>query len=347
MVRLKAVYSLVFVMTVYVMYEFDRRTISDSLAIPQYFSPIGISQKIDRIQRTTSVQKPNRLVQVVDCVKIIEGDEMEIDKAKHITQQDLGIIPEQTYIEFTKDCDTFKQMRGYPGEEMVSETERAFPIAFSILLYKEVEQAERLLRAIYRPHNVYCLHVDLSAYPIVHRAVTSLAKCFDNVFISSKLEDVIYSGMTRVMADLNCMADLIKSPVSWKYFINTPSQQFPLQTNLELVKILTIYNGFNDIEGITQPNRMMMSRITNKHVVRNGRMVMTAAKMDKPPHNISIVKGSAYGVFSRQFVEFILHNQVSTDLLIYLNDVNSPDEYYWATLNHDRVIGAPGGYTGM
>ncbi len=38
--------------------------------------------------------------------------------------------------------------------------ERGFPLAFSVLLYEEAEQAERLLRAVYRPHNVYCIHVD-------------------------------------------------------------------------------------------------------------------------------------------------------------------------------------------
>ena len=38
--------------------------------------------------------------------------------------------------------------------------EEAFPIAYSLLMHKEVEQAERLLRAIYRPQNSYCIHID-------------------------------------------------------------------------------------------------------------------------------------------------------------------------------------------
>ena len=39
-----------------------------------------------------------------------------------------------------------------------------FPIAFSILYYKDLVQVERLLRAIYRPNNVYCLHMDAYRY---------------------------------------------------------------------------------------------------------------------------------------------------------------------------------------
>ena len=35
----------------------------------------------------------------------------------------------------------------------------------------------------------------------------------------------------------------------WKYFINLSGQMFPLHTNAELVQILKLYNGANDIEG--------------------------------------------------------------------------------------------------
>jgi uncharacterized membrane protein HdeD (DUF308 family) len=46
---------------------------------------------------------------------------------------------------------------------------------------------------------------------------------------------------------LDC--DLWKYNKKWKYFINLTGQEFPLRTNYELVKILKIYNGSNDIEG--------------------------------------------------------------------------------------------------
>ena len=43
------------------------------------------------------------------------------------------------------------------GEEAV------FGIAFCIMMYKDVEQFERLLRAVYRPQNIYCVHVEASS----------------------------------------------------------------------------------------------------------------------------------------------------------------------------------------
>ena len=63
------------------------------------------------------------------------------------------------FINITTDCEKFKQKRGYILESNITK-EDYFPIAYSILFYKELEQVEFLLRAIYRPQNIYCLHLD-------------------------------------------------------------------------------------------------------------------------------------------------------------------------------------------
>ena len=48
--------------------------------------------------------------------------------------------------------------KGFLSE--ASPEEEAFPIAFSLMTYCDAEQVYRLLRAIYRPSNLYCIHVD-------------------------------------------------------------------------------------------------------------------------------------------------------------------------------------------
>ena len=110
-------------------------------------------------------------------------------------------------------------------------------------------QVERLLRAIYRPQNVYCIHIDLHSPGGVHVGMLSLVRCFPNVFIASKLEYVVYGGFSRLQADINCMRDHVKKNDRWRYLINLAGEAFPLRTNAEIVKILKIYNGANDIEG--------------------------------------------------------------------------------------------------
>ena len=54
-------------------------------------------------------------------------------------------------------------------------------LCYSILFYKDVDQVESLLRAIYRPHNFYCLHVDNESNQTVKDLTYKLASCFDNV----------------------------------------------------------------------------------------------------------------------------------------------------------------------
>jgi len=51
-------------------------------------------------------------------------------------------------------------------------------------------QVERLLRSIYMPQNVYCLHVDAKSAAHVHQTAAAIANCFDNVFVASRLESV-------------------------------------------------------------------------------------------------------------------------------------------------------------
>lgn len=284
----------------------------------------------------------------IDCDKIIEGNEEEILKANAF----MKVVPpfrftDEDYINKTKDCVQFRKSMKYDTYHVTDE-EREFPIAFSILTYKDADQTERLLRAIYRPQNVYCIHVDGNSPQVLHIVLNGIANCFENVFIVSKTENVFYNHMTRLKADLNCMTDLLAVSQKWKYFINLPHQTFPLKTNLEMVKILKIYSGSNDVEGIITPKRMMPYRFKFRHryIHKNNSWVSIGTQNNSLPHNAAMVKGSAYGIFSRSFVRFVIHDKKAKDILDYLEDVKSPDEYYWAILNHNTVLQAPGKFTG-
>jgi len=53
-----------------------------------------------------------------------------------------------------------------------------------------------------------------------------------------------------LQADIDCMKDHLAHNVHWRYVINLAGQAYPLRTPEEMVDILRIYNGANDIEGI-------------------------------------------------------------------------------------------------
>jgi len=56
--------------------------------------------------------------------------------------------------------------------------------------------------------------------------------------------------LSVLLPEINCMRDLMRFyRHRFRYFINLTGQEFPLRTNLELVRIARIFNGSNDIAG--------------------------------------------------------------------------------------------------
>lgn len=189
----------------------------------------------------------NPHLQNISCPALFQGNKSELSRAKDYMRKHKRIpVTEDDYLNMTENCDNFRRDRGYIMKPL-SQEEYDFPIAYSILMYRDVEQMERLLRAIYMPQNFYCIHIDLNADDAIHMAMRAIVRCFPNVFVASRLESVFWGHISIIYAEMNCLRDLLK--YKWKYFINLTGQMFPLHTNRELVKILTLYDGANDIEG--------------------------------------------------------------------------------------------------
>ena len=185
----------------------------------------------------------------VYCDRAFDGDAKEIQYASEFKWcSDPNKITEKKYIELTNNCAAFKEQFGYLSYN-VSKEEEEFPIAFSILMHENVEQAERLLRMIYRPQNFYCVHVDRKASMEIQAAVRAITNCFENVIQPKKQIAVRWAEFTVLEAELACMEALYGMSDKWKYFINLTGRDFPLKTNWELVQILKAYNGANDIDG--------------------------------------------------------------------------------------------------
>ncbi|XP_017261169.3 beta-1,3-galactosyl-O-glycosyl-glycoprotein beta-1,6-N-acetylglucosaminyltransferase 3-like [Kryptolebias marmoratus] len=238
-------------------------------------------------------------------------------------------LSEDFYINATKDCAAYIEKKSYITVPL-SEEENNFPIAFSMVIHEKIEMFERLLRAIYAPQNIYCVHVDQKSPPQYQRAVKGIVSCFPNVFIASKTEHVVYTSWSRVQADLNCMEDLLKSHVPWKYLLNTCGTDFPIKTNREMVTALKALNGRNSLE-TEATNSYKKLRWQFHHNVTN---IVTRTKVKKSPPPISspMFQGSAYFVVSRAFVKHVMKDREVQDFMEWEKDTYSPDEHFWATL---------------
>ncbi|XP_076465422.1 beta-1,3-galactosyl-O-glycosyl-glycoprotein beta-1,6-N-acetylglucosaminyltransferase-like [Babylonia areolata] len=208
-------------------------------------------------------------VREVDCGKVLEGEVEEVSKAKVMESVPVR-LPEDSFIrDLASDCGTFRRHYGFLMEPL-THVEENFPIAFTVLAYKQASQVVELLRAIYRPQNWYCLHADLSSSLHFRQAMEAVSGCFPNVFMASRAVDVVWGTYSVVEPDLVCMQDLW-SKGSWEYVINLTGQEFPLRTNYELVQILKAYNGANDQKGThKKSNREKTSSILNPKPFKPG-----------------------------------------------------------------------------
>ncbi|KAK5613174.1 hypothetical protein CRENBAI_000275 [Crenichthys baileyi] len=277
-----------------------------------------------------------------NCSAIQQGDREALKEAKLLTItkyfRKTIQIPDEYYINQTQDCRKFKSMRKYITFPL-SKEEEDFPLAYSIVVHHKVQNFERLLRAIYAPQNIYCVHVDKKSQPSVQASIESIVSCFPNVFMVSQAVSVVYAGWPRVQADLNCMADLYKASAEWKYFINLCGQDFPLKTNLEMVRMLRSLKGGNSLESENLPAGKKW-RITTVHKISNGTIKSTGKSKSQSPFNLPIKSGNAYIVVTRGYIRSVLEDTRIQALIEWSKDTYSPDEFLWATIQ--RIPGVPG-----
>lgn len=134
----------------------------------------------------------------ITCKRLLVGDEEAAAAAVRFTNKHpRKPLPEDELLRNTKNCDEFRKRGGY-RDRPVRPSDSEFPIAFNILVHWHLEQFERLLRAIYRPQNVYCIHVDAKASRTFHSAVAAIAKCLDNVYVASRRQLIVYAGFSRL-----------------------------------------------------------------------------------------------------------------------------------------------------
>jgi hypothetical protein len=184
----------------------------------------------------------------VNCLAILTNNTGYIEKIDKLQQNQIFPDKSENLLNLSKNCAHFIKTRKYVLHP-VNQEEEEFPLAYTIIMHVDPTQAERHLRAIYRPQNLYCIHIDKKSNALIHSIMNNIANCFDNVFIASTVHDVIWGTYTILEPEFTCMKDFLKDSRPWKYFINTCGQEFAIKTNLEIVRILKAYNGSNDIQG--------------------------------------------------------------------------------------------------
>ena len=286
-----------------------------------------------------------------DCLRLLDGN-VRYGKLIHrkLKFWKSALSDNEFFLDLTTNCS--RTYHSFKDSFYISEKERNFPLAFEMLVYYKpvrVQQYVRLIKNIYRPHNMYCIHVDEKAPDWWREMWMSFASCFPNIILARKSVKVDYGTAKILYAHFHCLKDLLVSDYDWKYAISLHGTELPLVTNREIVEILQHMNGTNVIQkGENALDETALSHDWIRYKVKsvdNGRkVVLTNDTLGPIPYNLTIFKSaaSANSAFSRPFVDFMLTDKRATTLADFLNDVQSAVEMFFSTVN--LLPDAPGGY---
>ena len=164
-------------------------TLSSSITRECAFNTFGIPSSLAECLGDSC-----RNVSDVTCDKLFAGDPAAIVAARQFQRTSLS---DDKVYQFATDCNRLRALGEYQMVP-VRVDDADFPIAFTILLHLNAEQFERLLRAIYRPQNIYCVHVDTKSPQSFQSAVKAIISCFRNVFLATSLHHIVYAGPSRL-----------------------------------------------------------------------------------------------------------------------------------------------------
>ena len=284
-----------------------------------------------------------------DCGKLINQDPVEINRVQYTLR--IWHKQPETRTQFhhwSPSCSNI--MAEFQNSFYVSQEEKQFPLAFTFVIYSRPVQVIRLLKAIYRPHNVYCIHPDAKAQQGFINIFRHLAFCLENVIIPEILGEVYYAHHTIMDAQMKCMAELLKRQkmFPWKYAINVCGTELPLRTNREIVRALKpLYSQHISALDMRSMDSQAFSRFRYKHVLNktSGKNEATNVSLGPPPHNILLQKSWNFIAATQEFVEYILYSKVANDFCEWIKDAYIPEEHFYASLYFHNHPHTPGGYS--
>ena len=287
--------------------------------------------------------------------KLMQGDSDELHKttlllSKHHFQVNASF----------SDCDKIKT--DFSDNFYVSESEKCFPIAFVLVVHTNAQQILRFLKAIYRPHNHYCIHPDpASGLNDFMNKFKLLSHCLPNVIIPSHLWEVNYDSPSTIFrAQMSCFRELseAKLRLDWRYVINLCGRELPLKTNRHIVETLRKMNGKSVLEPYpylidkyTLETRFssVIARVSENrnctgHNQSEKEYIKSVERCDDflQQNNLKLYKSLTYNAYARPFVNHFLHDQVMQNFLGWiLENCQTPEEHFYAMAA--MKPGTPGG----
>ena len=285
-----------------------------------------------------------------NCTKLFAGDKEEAESIKKESESWENALSDDEFSERTRNCSWLREELTHNLYNTA--LEREIPMAYIFVINGHPQSVFRNLKLLYRPQNTFCINFDTKSPQTFKQTFKNIDRCFENIMIGSKQEDIIWGYYTIMEAQLNCHYDLFKfresQPPSrqWKYVINLCGKELPLMSPHEIVSRLSVLNGSASIipKKVTSRNVYDLERIRNKvkYSWWYGRPMTTNEKLEPIPFNLTYYKSSSYSILSLKFVHFLLTDPIALEVHHFFTKAMHSEEHFYATLF--MMPRVPGGY---
>ena len=270
-----------------------------------------------------------------NCSLLFSNDKNEVERVKTQVKKagELVVYSNKTKIlNYSKNCTWL--LKEFSNNFYTSQEEREFPLAFTFVVHQYPQQFIRLLKVIYRPHNIYCIHLDKKASNYSKQYVASVSHCLPNVFTPRRTENVYWAHHSLMDAQMSCFSDLydVQKVFQWKYVISLCGKELPLRTNREIVRMLKTLDGNSGMDVFTF-SKAEEYRVKKKWMLNiQGNVVPTKKRLGPIPHNLKLYKSMIFFSLTPNFVDFLLHNKTAIDFHNFLTNTFIPEENFYASL---------------
>ena len=279
-----------------------------------------------------------------NCQQLNAGNFAEQRRVRSALEHWTNAMSDETFYEIITNCSNVRKLFS-PNNFYISQTEKDFPLAYAILFYESPQQIVRLLKVIYRPQNIFCLHPDGKASQQLIQGFRQMALCLDNVFVPKELVKVTYKHFSTVEAQMLCFEQLSTTygHWQWKYAINLCGKEVVLYSNRVIVDTLERLKGSSVLSIEDLPSDVIRARL-GSHFNRttDGEMYYVGPRKEPIPFGVKLYKSSNFISASRQFVEFLLRDKKVQTLRQYMSTGIYVDELFFPTAY--MLPEAPKGY---
>ncbi|VDL79775.1 unnamed protein product [Nippostrongylus brasiliensis] len=245
----------------------------------------------------------------LNCDEILSGNQSAIQKAKLMQYNPHAV--EKLILDADNRCLAIRSLFGFDNKPS-SQAEVDYPLAYGLIVYKNLVQILFMLSSFYRPQNEYCIAVSGAAEPMLKLILAEVDSCFDNIRVLNRPR-IDWGSFEIINSTFACLEVLSTVETPWKYYQYLSGVDIPLKTNLEMVEIFKKWNNtVNNEIGMYQPQRIRSKRI------------------ESAP--LPLFKSSLSATLPRAAVDRIVESSEARELLQFLRHTSIPDESFWTTL---------------